>query len=387
MNDLEIPQLPRGRILLFVLSLVAAGGVSSPQAGAFVTSGGGSFFLDTTLRATHDSNIRGTAVAIDDTLFTLRPVLSYERTGGRGSLDFSAGTAIQRYQDNDVFDSEDLFANFNLDVPPGARTSGTITASYFSGNQIDTFLNDLVDTKQYSFSGNGSYQFGGRSSFRFGGSYSQNDPGGFNRSTSQSINIGMGMQVRPDVTGFVDVSLGRSESSQFTTTGFVSDRENRSISLGLDGQLRPTLSGNISIGFQQSNANVLDTAGDNNQVIASVGLTWQARATTSVSIDASSDSSVTGLAQTISSQNLNFAITQTLGPRFSLTAGAGWRHYTYVGVAGSGNDTVSGNLDLTYRPNQQYSAGISITAFEQYADIAFQDFSRNTVSIFGSVRF
>jgi hypothetical protein len=137
----------------------------------------GDIVLNTALTGTYDSYFIGTYDHKPDYYATFDPVLSYQHNIGPTNLRTYVGLAVNRYDRNSRFDSEDVSAgiNTNLPVAEGSRLSGRFGASYIESTQIDQILNDRVAMKSLQFDFGAAYRTGLKTTLSDSAGYTRNE--------------------------------------------------------------------------------------------------------------------------------------------------------------------------------------------------------------------
>lgn len=372
-----------GRALLFTASATLLWTSRGFALGEFA---GGLVRINTFAEVTADSNSFGNASEESDVIYTLRPQLTYDREGSRGSAHFDVGYAINRFADNSGLNSEDISVNGSIElVPGGGRLTGSLNLAYFDGSRADEYIGARVDIRRLNFGVDADYALGGRTSLRFGADVNRYRTDVRPDADSWSLRAGAGFRFRPTLSAFLDYAHGDTENSAPDGTGIVSDYSTDNISVGLNGTFTPRLSGTVSVGYDTYNARSQDTLGDGNSVVSRVSLTWEARQNTQVRLSGGRSNRITSSAQSFDTVSATISVDQKLGPRLGAEASLLWENFETREIALVDDDRIAANLALRYTPNDRLGFSATVTHSDRNSDNPLLDISRTTLTL--SARF
>jgi predicted porin len=371
-------RLPR-RVV--VASILTAAICASP-AHALWEAAEGEIFLQLDASVAADSNIQSSALELSDTIYTVTPGFSWERSRGRGSITLGAQCEIERASEYEAYDSENYSANFGLDMPltPGQRLRGGISASYFDGSRVDPYQSTRISESSYDISVNGAYQVSNKINARAAASYGNTDPDLdlVPDYEDTSISIGAGYNFRPEVSFYVDARFTDSSSNGTETSG-------NAILVGLDGQITQKLSGHIGFGYDWSESEVGTVTYDYTGPTYDVALTWAPRERTTIALSASNGVQSTSGGGT-DYTNFSLTLDQEIGLNMSGNAGITYRSSEFAG-ANRSDDVWEGTVGWTYAFTRQISMGLTYTYTNSESSSAFIDYTRSVWRLSGSARF
>ena len=403
---------------------------------AFAEIARGALTLSTTGRVAYDSNISGNAAEQSDTIFTLTPTLDYSRDAGLGSIHASLGVAINRYVDYTNLDSEDIYSSLRigLPTPEGSREQGSVTAGYTDSSDLNEDVGTRIRSKTWSAGFSGTCRAGPRTNLRANAAYSDTTRDTFSDREQWSAGIGFdysdflgGFGLQGDY-GYSNTQSTRvhdldgtaiDQTSHHASTGlfyrFVNglrasadvgyrwiDRSasetpsgktssnSATFGLRLDGPFLPPskfpkLKSSFSLGIQQGQTLGLNDSGSTT-LVGDLGLAWQARERTSLSVSASrrQDLAVTNLSTVRNSVSLG--VTQRIGDRTNLSASLGQEWIAYGGTGRDDKRTrASLNLGHSFLHNWQAGVAYALTLSRSSSDTF--DHDRHVVSGFVSYKF
>ena len=382
----------------------------------------GSVTLDTTLSGTYDSYFIGTFDHSPDYYATLRPVLTYSHNVGPTNLKIFGGVAVNRYDKNSRFDSEDVSAGFNSNFPvaEGSRLSGDLGANYSESTQIDPIVNDRVAIKTTQFNLGASYRTGLKTTLsdevgytynqrkiygnqtiaanRLGFSYADfledtklNLSHSYTRTktsasnyasyvydpqylagipdvpidqTANSFNLGVAHPVYGRIIGEVVYGYMILHRSAQETDRGITDEKSQTIGFNLTGPLLPPerfpkVESSATISYQQSSSQGINDYGQK-IVTGNMHLAWNARERTRLMFGASRSQSLGANNFSVANTKINAGVTETIGLATKLSADVSETWLTYRGL--NRNDTVfEANVSLQHALTLRWSIGASYT--------------------------
>ena len=399
-------------------SLVISSIILPYRAHALVDFQSGNITLDTTLTGTYDSYFIGTIDHDPDYYATLSPQLLYTHNIGPTNLRAFLGTAINRYDKNSRFDSEDFSAGIssNLPVAEGSRLSGLLSASYFKSTQIDQIVNDRVEIKSTQLSFDTTYRTGLKTSLSDTINYTHNERKiygdqtiGSNQitfhyadfledtnlnlshtytrtqtsasnyssyvydpsliantpdvpldQTSNSFDLGVAHPLYGQIIGEVVYGyMIMHRSAAETTSGTTSDKS-QSISLNITGPFLPParfpkVESSARISYQQSASQGINDPGDKT-VVGNMHLAWFARERTRIQLGASRSQTLGTNNFTVANTMINGGVTENIGLATTLTGNASYTWRTYRGTNRSDN-VIEASLGLNHALTKHWSLG------------------------------
>jgi len=348
----------------------------------------GEIFLLLDASVAADSNIAANSLELSDTIYSVTPGFSWERSRGRGSVSLSGACQIERASEYEGYDSENYSADFSLQMPvtAGRRLQGGITASYFNGSRIDSFQNTRISETSWDFGIDGSYQVSNKVNARASASYGFTDPETLAYYESTAFTVGAGYNFRPEISFFVDARFTESSSSNSALISGGTDTSGNAILVGIDGQITQKLSGSIGFGYDWSESDNGGAITEYSGPTYDIGLNWAPRERTSVSLNASNgvQSSSTGSTEYI---RVNLTVSQEIGLNWSADAGVSYRSSDFA-VSTRGNDDVwEGNVGVSYAFTRQVSMALSYTYTNSDSSSAIVDYTRSVWALSASARF
>lgn len=378
--------LPLVRVLLATASL----GLATPLClHALWEAADGEVFLSLNASIAADSNIGSSAAEVSDTIYTVTPGFSWERSRGRGSISLGAQYAIERAAEYDGFDSENLSANFSIemDATPSGRLSGGFSAGYFDGSRVGRFENTRLSQRSYDFALNGSYEVTAKLNSRLNASYDETRPEDLPDYDRSSLRLGLGYNIRPLISTFVDVRFTESSSSRSAgELGARGDTSGKAVMFGIDGEITPRLHGSIGIGYDWSESELATGDTEYSGIAYDVSLDWQPRERTSFSLTASNGIRAASLGA-IEYVSVEFAADQEIGLNMSANASLGFRSNDYESSLRGDDDVVEATLGFTYAFTRNISVGASYAYTDSDSSNAVFSYSRSVWSLFGNVRY
>jgi len=342
--------------------------------------------LDTVLSSS--SNIDSTSDERSDTIYSLTPGLSWERSRGRGSVSLGVRCEIERALDDATYDSENYSANFSLQMPvtAGRRLEGRLTLGYFDGSRVDAFQNTRLSESSYELGLNGSYRVSSKINARVGASYGKSEPEGLPGYEDTSLSVGLGYNIRPLVSLFLDVRQTDSSSDADALLPSGTDTSGKAFILGLSGEITPKLTGSIGFGYDMSETRIGSTTVDNDGLTYDANLSWSPRERTNVSLTASRGTQSTSTGGT-AYESINLSGSQRIGLNMSVNAGVALRMSENTLQSSVGSDLWEVNIGATYAFARGISMGASYSYSVSDSAIARVDYVRSIWSLTASARF
>ena len=388
------------------------------QASALVELPSGTININTTLSGTYDSYFIGTFDHKPDYYATLSPQLSYTHNIGPSNLYTYVGVAINRYNTNSRFDSEDLSAGIssNFPVVEGSRLSGRIGASYSESTQIDEIVNDRVAMKSYQFDFSAAYRTGlktnlsdrinyNRSERQIYGqqtiwsnllafSYAdfledtnlnlshtytktQSDAPNFAGyvydptligdipdvpldQTANTFNVGVAHPLYGQIIGEVVYGYMIMDRSAAETNDHTTSDKTQSIALNITGPLLPPerfpkVKSSARISYEQSTSQGINDSGYKS-VVGNVNLSWNARERTRVSLGASRTQSLGSNNFSVATTQGTFGVTENIGLATTLNGSLNYTWRTYRGINRRDN-VFEANASLSHALTKHWRLG------------------------------
>lgn len=386
-NSISLPfRAGRG---LFLVSAACVSALGPSSGYALGEMAGGTLKLNTIAEITSDSNVFGNTSDVSDVFFTFKPELAFDRRGGRGEAHLDLGIAFDRYSDFSELNAENWSANARIEKPAGSggRLSGSLNLSFFDGTESDDFVGQRVDMQRLNFALGNSYELSAKSSLRFGLNVNRYDTNLRPESNSWALRGGYALKLRPEVSGFLDYTHGGTKSDSVAGSTYVADYTTDNISVGLDGKLSAKVTGSVSVGFDQYSARSNDSAGDSDNFVSNVALTWEARPNTSVTLSGGKNNRIASNGVSIDAVTATVAVRQRLSQGLSANGSILWETFSTRGVSGSSDDRVLFTLTLDYAVQDRLGFGGGVRHNVRYSQDAAFDISRTTLNVYGRYSF
>ncbi|MBE2214155.1 MAG: outer membrane beta-barrel protein [Opitutaceae bacterium] len=355
--------LPLSRVGVAAVLILALSGPTPAHAAWPLAEG--ELFLSVDGSIAADSNIASNATELSDTIYTVTPGFTWERSRGRGSVTFSANCAIERASEYSSYDSENYSADFSLSMPATAsgRLKGNLDLSYFDGSRVDQYLNTRIAERGFNGSLDGSYQISNRINGRASVSYGESQPENAPSYEESSMSLGLGYNLRQAISAFVDFRFTDSSSESSPVFGPGSETSGNAIMFGLDGQITSRLSGSMGIGYDKSESEAGSEQDETSGMTYDVSLTWTPRTRTTFNLRASNGVQSTSVGNT---EYVTIALTgsQEIGLNMTADVGVSFRSSDFGGTRTGGNDFVEAFASLDYR----FSSRFSISGKYTYSD-------------------
>jgi len=368
------------------------------QSFGFAEIARGSLTLDLEGRVIWDSNVSGNAIGnendLSDILFSVRPMLKYERDVGRSNISAWFGLNFSRYQDFTEIDFNDFDLGFKISAPTaqGSRFTGDIDFRYYQDTGSDQGTLRYLQTKRFHLNFNGSYMVGAKTSLRFGASYQTDDPKdvindppiNYAQSTYYDITLGVGYELRSINTLFLDYRRRKSESD--TQGDVISGRNYVSDALffGISRPLGGKLYGSASIGYEATNDRD-ESDIDADRWILNANISWVPRETTSLGLQMGRTLNISGFNTGYYNTTITLSARQDIGQRFALDGRLGYSWYDYQ--SDRDDQVFDFRIGLDYSYNTRLRAGIDYEYRDSNSNNPLGEYTRNRVSLRVSYEF
>jgi hypothetical protein len=384
---------------------------------ALVELPSGRVSLDTTLTGTYDSYFIGTFDHAPDYYATLSPVLTYTHNVGPTNLKIFGGVAVNRYDKNSRFDSEDASAGIssNFPVAEGSRLAGDLGANYTESTQIDPIVNDRVALKATQFDLGASYRTGLKTTLSDKVSYSHNQRKiygnqtiasnrlGFSYSdfledtnlnlshiytrtktsasdyssyvfdpqyqgnissaaldqTANTFNVGVAHPIYGQIIGEAVYSYMVFHSAE-ETSGHTTNDTSQNISLNISGPFLPParfpkVDSSASISYGQSASRGINDSGGKS-ITGSMHLAWDARERTRLAFGTSRSQSLGANNFSVITTQTNFSVVESIGLATTLSGTLNYTWLTFRGVNRSDN-IFEASVNLQHSLTNHWSVG------------------------------
>jgi len=410
------------RILTAVLAAVPL-----VSANASIPVGRGEITLGASASGTYDSNIRGRNGSSDDYYGTFAPRISYLRHAGKIEADASVSVSVLRYQDNTQFNSENVSGDVSLRIAQKSNLSGSLTAAYNEGYVVDIDVNDRIKSASTTVSADGGLTTGPRTSLSFGGSYAKSDrvgasdqetftgEAGFNYhgflddttlslsysytvatssgqnlvgadldQRSHSFSVSLSRALYRDVKGQLTYGYRMLDRSAAETASGQTQQNGGFVTASIDGpflprRMFPKIKSHASISYQDAQTPGVRDDGSK-QVSGDIGLTWDARTNTSVSLNGGRSQRLSSTDLTVVSSNVRASVNQKIRHNLSGSVGAGYNSETYRGISRK-DEVMSYDGSLSYSFARSWNSSVSYTYTSSSSNVATSDFMRHLATL------
>lgn len=371
-----------------VLASLLLGLLGSLPALALWEAADGEVFVSLDASVSADSNIGSNALEQSDTIYAVTPGVSWERSRGRGSVSFGAQVEIERASEAETYDSENYSADFSLSMPAtgSGRLRGTFDASYFDGSRVNSFQNTRISEQSYDLNLSGAYHVSARINARAGATYGKTEPETLAEYESNSLSAGLGYNLSPDVSLFLDARFRDSSSERLDGLGSSSDTSGNAFLVGLDGQLTARLSGQIGIGYDQSETSFGGVEREYSGFTYDASLTWTPRERTSLTLDASNGVQSTSSGGTEYSR-VNLSVAQEIGLNMSASVGVGFRSSDFASSARGDDDVMDATARFRYAMTRNISWSLAYRYTDADSTSVIVNYSRSVWTFSGTARF
>ncbi|AHF94641.1 hypothetical protein OPIT5_22510 [Opitutaceae bacterium TAV5] len=414
-------------------NLIIAAGLAAAAAPlqAAIPVGRGEISAQATAKTTYDSNVFGTHDATDDFSGTLTPRVTYLRQSGLIQAEVDAGISFIRFLDHDELDADnlDLSATLWINDDEVRNYSGSLAASYRETSDVDIDINNRVNTDTTTFSGQAGFVLGPRSDLSLNASHTDSERS--IGSDQQTLATGMAFDYKDffygnslrlaanydELQSSGDNARGSKldQSSWMLTAGlnrtFAHDLLHASLSYGyrvltrsrdetdkgirrqsgsvitasLDGPFLPRkhfpkVESHFSVSYQDAASPGINDTGSKT-VTGSLGVIWQARETTRVSLSANRSQRLSADDLSVVTTTVQLGVHQDLRTNLtgSLTAGYDWS--TYDDDDGRRDKTASFGALLNYRFARAWDAELSARFNSTSSTVLRSDYDRLLVSL------
>ena len=415
-------------LALLGLFLLAA----SPGFG-FADFARGEFLLSTTGNVTYDSRVNGGYNGDDDLIFGLRPEIRYSRPTAQIKLEGNAGVQFNRYLDHTDYNSDDAHANLRLVIPPdiGPRVSGVAEIGYNEQNDLNYDVNQRLYSKIFRAALNGNVATGLKTSIDAGGTFLHIDRDTYGVLNQRDGTLGFTYR---DFLGGTDFGLHyrRLEASTAETTFSPEIDQNSDtysltlshpiysdirgsftygyrilhragwedngdtelsgsmFSLGIDGPFLPAsrfpkLKSSASISYARADTPGVNDSGGN-RFTGHVGLEWQARPETRLSINASRTLELSYDNRTAQTNSLYLGVHQDVGHFIELVGTAGYEHRDYPGAARN-DDVYVASIGANYQATKAWSVSANYRLRDSESNLWTANYVRHLVSVAATYTF
>ncbi|MGB0745243.1 MAG: outer membrane beta-barrel protein [Opitutales bacterium] len=302
---------------------------SSSLLDAAIDLGRGTLITDINVVSEYTNNAQQAANGEEDWINTLTPTLIYQSYGTEWQTNASLGVSFLSYS-NQNQDNENINFSASASHPRGISFSGGVSET--TGG--DSEFGQVVSTRNYSFSATISYKLTPKIPVSTGFSYSLRQPlddsNGIQRNETESISIPFNISIPIHDKITVGYAFGMQQTNG-QNGGGDSKSTTHSVFASVTDDIFPRVTGNLSLGAQMR----LSDQGDQFSPYASGGLSWQAGALTSVSMNLSA-----GFQNTTGNRiNRNMSISLGLNHKFprnvsgNISAGLSSNEYADIGQA------------------------------------------------------
>ena len=352
----------------------------------------GALTLDLEGRIIYDSNVSGNAIGnagdLSDMLFSLRPMLRYERDVGRADINAWFGLNFSRYQDFTEINFNDFDVGFTIDAPTASSSkfTGNIDFRYYQDTGSNQSVLRYVQTQRFHFNVNGSYLIGAKTSLRFGAGYRIEDPKDiigdppveYSQSTYYDVTLGVGYNLRSINTLFLDyrrrVSTSDNQGDISTGRDYVSDALFFGISRPLGGKLH----GSASIGYETTDDREESNV-DGDRWILNANLSWAPREKTNFGLQIGRQLNISGYNTGYYNTTVTLTANQDIGQRWSLDGRLGYSWYDYE--SDRDDQVLNFRAGLSYAYNSRLSGGIDYEYRDSNSNNPLGEYTRNRVSL------
>ncbi|MEO7412330.1 MAG: outer membrane beta-barrel protein [Opitutaceae bacterium] len=414
---------------LFLAASVYVAAASAMSIAASIPMGRGEVSLSASASGTYDSNVEGRRGADDDYYGTFSPRASYIRRAGKIEVDANLSLSIFRYLDHKEFNSENIAADASVHLSPkvSPNFSGSFNIGYTESYAVDLDVNGRVKANTTSISvqtglvtgprtqlsftagytnsdrigASDQESFNGGASFNYNGfldgtnlglsyGYAQAESSGANiygvglDQKSHSFSASLSRGIYRDVTGRVGYGYRWLSRSAAETVAGSRNQNGSFITAGIDGPflprgLFPKIKSHASFSYEDAQTPGINDVGGK-QITGDIGLTWEARQSTSVSLATSRSQRLSSTDLTVVSSNVHASITQQLRYNLSGTAGVTYNWESYRGL--SRKDKIfsfTSGVDYSFGRSWSTSASYIYTSTSSTQTIS--DFSKHIATI------
>lgn len=418
---------------LYLIPSLAMMTIGGSTAFAFAEFARGEVVLSTTARETYDSRVFGGLNGADDYIFTLDPRLIYRREAGQIKLEALTGVRINRYQEFNELNSEDLVTSLKIRLPAEGATlaSGVFESTYDEHTDVNYDVNVRLREKTFSNRFSADIPTGLKTVLLLGGSYRNDQRNAFSDRKTWDGTVGYRYQdflggsafdvtyrrldvessgqnewsipldqksdiysatfSRPlyhNVRGSITYGyriLNRSQAEVFN--GESTRSAGSMFALKLDGpflpeSVFPKMESSLMFGYQKNETpGINDTS--SSRFIGTVHLGWHARERTRLFLDGrrAQELSVNNL--TVQTTAVNVGINQSIGNFTSTSLSAGYekRDYSTPILADRSDDVVMVQAGAHYKITSAWSADANYRLRQSQSTFSAADYARHVVSL------
>jgi hypothetical protein len=376
------------------LVILLAFGLSARTARALVTLNDGTdkIYVSGSFSMGYDSNISASAANTSDFAYSSSMSIEYQRKAGLIGVNGTIAFALNDFVKNPGYDTLNPSYSIELDKGTG-RMTGALTLSAQRTSQADVAVN-LYDTSwNYSVGLNLHYPVIERYSFALSLNYGlldYTDKGGqplVNLATySASLSLFYILSEQRDL--FATYRYRLEESSATTSTA------DQGLSLGVNGKIIWEINGSLSVGYELRTPRGFAQAGtDADSEFGDFWVTgtanWAANRKLAFSGSLSRDFSTTATGATTVTTSGTLDATWSQNARLSFNAGVGGGINQFYGPFGLLPNSTRERRDyyftwhtgVNYTFNSHLSASLTYTYFQNWSNLAFAAFDRNSVTL------
>lgn len=381
----------------FAVSLAALGLVSS----TYGQLGPRTYFhADVQAEAAYDSAVFGRSDSPDDTIFSIRPAVSYERTSGVIHAVARVGVQINRFAEFEDENSEDLKSSLVISGPnsPDQRVFLEARASYNEFNEISSKIGGRIHGQDADVRGLARYVFSDRITGVATGRFRSTNVTDANFIGNRSYEAALEAfyQYRRDWQLLAGYRLRSTTIEDFTPEEFpelVNDEEldtqDHAVYVGARNALNKKLELTGRLGWQQRSFDEVERNGiwyrrsDNDSLFFEVQAQWQAREDLQLTFAALQDFNTTVDNRSNDETSFSVELVKTWTPRIESLSFVGYDIYRFR----SPNDSESEENVLLLRQGLNYTLWDDGRAFAEVAwmdrdsDLAATNYQRHTLRL------
>jgi hypothetical protein len=369
-------------------------GLAAGPAGALVTLNDGTdkIYTSGTFTMGYDSNINASSDEVSDTTVDAVVQLEYLRRAGMIGVNANISYAIDRFLRHTTYDTVNPTYSLEFDKASG-RTTGTLDFSAIRSSQADAAVNLYTTSWDYDASLNVHYPIIDR--YSLAGSFTYGNVDYTKTSGQPLVNLATYdssislFYILSDVRDlFATYRYRYEQSSNDTSTA------DDALSLGVHGKVFWEINGSLSAGYQIRNPEGAPQAaaaqqGKSGDLTANGSLTWNANRELAFTGSLSRDYSTTPIAATTDTTAATFDAKYKVNPALSAGAGIGGGEDRFLGPLGliTGTDKerldyyFTWNASVNYKFNERLNATLAYAFFENWSNLGFAVFRRNTLSL------
>jgi len=379
-----LPFAPKTASDGYLAALVATGLLfSAPPTFGFLEFARGELFLNTTAKATYDSNIYARSEGGSDFYASIIPELQFLRQAGRGKIDLRAGVDVTRFLDFTDEDFEDFFADLVVSYPVSADSplSGGLKAGFAEQSRVDEFLNARVRSEQTLISLSTHYTVSERLGLRNSLGYDHTTIDNFSNIESATAMLGLQWSYSPHLDWFADYRLRRSQSGGEESIGREEvENLDQALFIGATGVLAPRLTGVASLGYQQTNAR--GAGPSRGLIVTHVVVEWDWRPRTDVTLAVNRDLDVSPSDESVETTGALLTLEHQIDPKIGLRGRLNYRLLDFRGQNSRQDHAFTLGAELAYLLSRYWNAGLSYDFTINDSNRPESDFTRQILQIF-----